>query len=1805
MGLEGPRIGGASREVTRRPSEEPALEIPATVTGDRGTPIPDTSDVGTTTVVPGLLPTLTVGHPLLCRDVSSEAPTTSLDDFRALFGCRLAEIREDIRAGRLDEAARGTRELNVSWRSFLRSHRDLPRRDRNALNALLGNLYFVQATLERARGIHRDAYAVHFEARGHDLTGDSYRARIGYREFMRMTEGTEDPYLSEYREFILERRPVLELEAVGRITREMRGVISERDDFSAPEQRRDLDFFMGRVRELIECGRAAGLDEAIEILRADHRLAVREVSTRGVPAGSVVTATTAMSEIRLSGGELEIPTRGTECLHVVIGPEGGLIRTAGGHYFFPPTRDGHEVHVEFIGRIRQRCYAITSHGERLLERGTEWYGPGESVPGWVTRRFSGTVRPRVYELDERGRPVGPIHPNTFDSFFNPDGTSNSDWGFWTVVNGETLPAEEPDYLFDFNRRLRAIGGSITSERLEDAGRLIDEANVWWRAFNAANPDIPRADRDQLLGRLYLLQASLEEARGEERRPWQLHYGALGHDLCGDGAGALLNHREFLVLTEGLGGAELARMRDVSREAVARLSMEQIRARLENVFAWRGEIMHLNGERLSAERADYFLDRIQGYLDRDEAETIDEAIEIMAESYRQSLSIAPSVLSGHVLNADEDMSAAHLRGGVLELFRLPTTNTLHVIVGREGGLIRSPAGGYTYFPPSDREVHVLFRGSIRGRCYVETEEGERLLERGREWFGSGDSGAPTGDINRLLSITERDRRPGLDLEPFFDREGNLDTDEVFTALLRMEGDEHGARLGDPAERDRCLLEQARAIGVREGSFTVANQLVMQVFDDHFDRALQEIQSDTALMREIAAEVADETDTDEEYEAEFAEAVLERASARMTEWVSSGALAREDAEAAEAWELFNEWADPNGEVFNITAENGHLAVDEAIIMGVTLPAALVTGGAAGEAVVATRVARLASVGLRLWTRSLLLRFGPRMMARGLLVSRVAARTAFVGTTRTLVETPIMVSGGAALRGRELTPEQALDEMGHTGRTLGVFHLVGGSFSGVAGLFFRSRVGLGITEWAEGSAARGLVVRGGVGIANLGTMTTVATEINAPSEEPTRDPSTVTLTDLSEASWGERFLAEGARMLFMSLVGGATERLTGHGSSSRSSRSVLEGLRTPRRPASRPSGPSLGSRVADFARGVALAPMWLALGNGGGGFGPIRFGRGRVIPATYRTSFEAGGRVVRARVGERTSYLLREADGTHRAVGREAYDAYRNWLAGRYERLSREHAAVATGERGIRGLMEAFAGEGYERTPAVDFLLRSEQLRPTSRVTAGGRTFYLSPVIRTVAADGPRTYCLGFTPVLEGGRVRLREVLFYRSNSDAPWRAAAYRLGDHLAKTRFRGPDDRAPTHYTQETQIAPEILEHLEGLESHDGIEMSEGALGMIVNVEADINRGRAESMLGHFGRQARISLTPGLRPVQEYRPGRLDLWADGAMPMDVVGDGLPTMEIFRNGLGMRVDALRELTYPDGFIPDFSSPIREYTGRQTLLGETTYREYTATLNGEPVIWTVAEAAGDRVWIQGIRYQDVLVTDFGTYDRVIDSGILTSKPLEYTSQLGNLPAEYRRPVERTDGGPAHYEDITPLLRELEPIRRYREAREPTVVEPVAARRVIQVEEAPVESPPVPPAEGEPSGSDVRPTVPPPGRAGGGRIDPPTERAPSPRGYIDLARGLRMVIDRAMSSGLAQYLQLMRSAGTPVERTSGIVTRRLAPDETLFISVPDALARRTIADRLGRQEGATLDEMGEGRFRLTTNEGASVEIAFEMTGP
>ncbi|MCC6273541.1 MAG: FHA domain-containing protein [Deltaproteobacteria bacterium] len=348
-----------------------------------------------------------------------------------------------------------------------------------------------------------------------------------------------------------------------------------------------------------------------------------------------------------------------------------------------------------------------------------------------------------------------------------------------------------------------------------------------------------------------------------------------------------------------------------------------------------------------------------------------------------------------------------------------------------------------------------------------------------------------------------------------------------------------------------------------------------------------------------------------------------------------------------------------------------------------------------------------------------------------------------------------------------------------------------------------------------------------------------------------------------------------------------------------------------------------------------------------------------------------------------------------------------------------AIPRGNQLAQGELEGL--ERLDKRPHVAQILRDPNLRPVSKVTVGGQTFYLSRVIESVDENGEvRPHILALVPVQEGGKTVLKRRFFYKSNSDGGWRASPYQLGGHLAKGVGR--------HYTQETQPIPELNEAFQYLEEAGSgipkLRMKDEEFANYIDVGSPLlDQSAQQTMLGGFSKEVFFPSNVGMTDIGGMQPGKA-FKAGG-----YYGASDPAV----------VPKLASLRYPDGFIPDFSKePGKVYRETHTLLGPITCREYSGgflvekgTGRKRPVVWTMAEDAKGRTWVKAIRYTDSKVNSYGVYEEVIDSGIITSKPLEYRSQSYKLPSEYR-PDFNDD-----YVDITPALYMLKPIRQYRESR------------------------------------------------------------------------------------------------------------------------------------------------------------------------
>jgi hypothetical protein len=319
-----------------------------------------------------------------------------------------------------------------------------------------------------------------------------------------------------------------------------------------------------------------------------------------------------------------------------------------------------------------------------------------------------------------------------------------------------------------------------------------------------------------------------------------------------------------------------------------------------------------------------------------------------------------------------------------------------------------------------------------------------------------------------------------------------------------------------------------------------------------------------------------------------------------------------------------------------------------------------------------------------------------------------------------------------------------------------------------------------------------------------------------------------------------------------------------------------------------------------------------------------------------------------------------------------------------------------------------------PLTKEIMELGDLVPEQKVRAGDREFYVSKVI-----DGRYDMAVLYTTVEVDGKPRVAPRLLYKSQSDGGWRAT---YGIEGSGRFVKEADGQDFNHYTQETKLHPDIVDALE--QARTVPDPDNGKLKKIVELFKETSQAAAETNTSKS--EIRYSRDPAV---------------DGKLaPLRLVSAGYLSDQdlarVQRHGAGTFAEYYRSLDQVfaelPGFVPDFTAAPRETRRREhTLLGEITVEDYDATINGQPLVWSMATDRQGRVWIDNIHFADSPTSSYGTYAKVFDGGLLTNKPLEYRSQLNGVrPGEW-------NGFNNGYADITPLIGQLLPVRQYRQAK------------------------------------------------------------------------------------------------------------------------------------------------------------------------
>jgi hypothetical protein len=326
---------------------------------------------------------------------------------------------------------------------------------------------------------------------------------------------------------------------------------------------------------------------------------------------------------------------------------------------------------------------------------------------------------------------------------------------------------------------------------------------------------------------------------------------------------------------------------------------------------------------------------------------------------------------------------------------------------------------------------------------------------------------------------------------------------------------------------------------------------------------------------------------------------------------------------------------------------------------------------------------------------------------------------------------------------------------------------------------------------------------------------------------------------------------------------------------------------------------------------------------------------------------------------------------------------------------------------------------------------ELKPIQKTEINGRIFYIGPIVESSLE---RLVTVIYTPDENGCII---PQFLYKSLSDGGWRSCP---GVEIEPNKYphyiKGAYEfhKANFHYTQETKPHLKLVEAIENMDNT--VYSTKYPLEVIFN-NRELNKlgvGRdSYNLLIDYGDSARPD--NDLTELQKWRPGFSFNLAMTKNPPN-----------YRD-----IAANLDRTFLDlekkGFVPDFKRPpLKSYLMNHSILTsdpnakDVKVEVFPGKFKNKEIEWHIATDVDGRVWVDRIIYKDCEITRNGNCGNVIDSGIITNKPLEYKYQAGALVDQKLVTAIPTEKLIPHqipvdtYVDITPLLNLLKPIRDYK---------------------------------------------------------------------------------------------------------------------------------------------------------------------------
>lgn len=272
-----------------------------------------------------------------------------------------------------------------------------------------------------------------------------------------------------------------------------------------------------------------------------------------------------------------------------------------------------------------------------------------------------------------------------------------------------------------------------------------------------------------------------------------------------------------------------------------------------------------------------------------------------------------------------------------------------------------------------------------------------------------------------------------------------------------------------------------------------------------------------------------------------------------------------------------------------------------------------------------------------------------------------------------------------------------------------------------------------------------------------------------------------------------------------------------------------------------------------------------------------------------------------------------------------------------------------------------------PFVLNLFNDPKVIPKYKIIIQDQIFYITNIINTPAREQVILYSFHksfFVP-----RV------LYKSLSDGTWRVSPYALGEWYGKGK--------QIHYTQETKLHKSILSGL-------------------FEISNDTTVSNIDFLSKYFQlKDSNEALNKNLEYIYTYNDevfeyddkGFLDVFKKHTAGKNFTKDFSPE------------DYVKNIPWEDekyiSFFPDFNILHDKYILNHSLLGKIECFEYVSILQDKKIVWVFCKDSKNRIWIDRVAFYEnnSSITSYGTESIIINTGMLTSKPLEYYSQCENM--------------------------------------------------------------------------------------------------------------------------------------------------------------------------------------------------------------